>query len=494
MTVAVSVVVDGPGVPAWQAKAVAGLAASASLRLVSVREVAGARPGWRLHRAIERRLFRLGPDPLAPEVAPAAEVTPDGAASPDLVVWLSESAPPDGESFLQVGHGPWFEPAGRAFRRAIASGEETVETVVRVGDRVLARSVSGVRRYSATLSADAALWKAADLVVRAAERWSEATAADPDPAPPEGPPGGPSTPLFAAGSAARWGRALGIRFLYRRPWRVAVRERGPEPASGWTGEGDLVEWAPGHVYADPFLFEHDGRHHLFCEHVSPDTPRGVIAHVELREGGGAGPPVDVLAADSHLSYPFVFEHGGEIFLLPESSAARRLELHRAVDFPRAWELDTVLFEDLDVVDATPFEHDGRLWMFAAIAGRGASRLDELHLFHADGPRGPWTPHPLNPVVSDVRAGRPGGAMLREDGRLVRVGQDGSRRYGGAVSFRAVDVLTETDYAEHEVGRIDPGDVPGARAVHAYTRDSRYEAIDLRVREPRWRISRSSASM
>lgn len=470
----VAVVVDGPATPAWQARAVEALDEAASLRVVEVRVVPGSDPGWRRHRRIERRLFGLGADALAP--AEVEERLPREPA--DVLVWLSEGEPPSGEEPLRVGHGELFEPAGVAFRRAVASGASTVVTEVRAGDRVVARTVSGVRPFSATLSGDAALWKAAGLVARAAERFP-----DGEPAQPASPTPPPSAPAFAARSALRWARVLGNRFLYRRPWRIAVRERQGDPAGGWGPDSGLVQWAPGHVYADPFLFERDGRHHLFCEDIPPGSGRGVIAHVEL---GAPGPPVQVMEADWHLSYPFVFEHAGELFLLPETSAARRLELHRAVEFPHRWELDTVLFEDLDVVDATPFEHEGRLWMFAAIAGHGASRLDELHLFWADGPRGPWTAHPRNPVVSDARAGRPAGAVLREGDRLIRPAQDGSRRYGGAVSFRAIDVLTETDYSEHEVGRIDPSDVPGARAVHAYARDSRHEAIDLRVREPRWR--------
>ncbi|HEX8074525.1 MAG TPA: hypothetical protein VF545_06045, partial [Thermoleophilaceae bacterium] len=289
---------------------------------------------------------------------------------------------------------------------------------------------------------------------------------------------------FLARSLARWLRALSIRLLYRRPWYVLVRPRGDDPLASWEGDAGLVRWEPGHLYADPILFEHEGRHHLFCEHMPPGAPRAAISHTELRDDRPAAAPVPVLTADCHLSYPFVFEYGGEVFLVPETSAARRLELHRAVDFPHSWELDTVLMDDVDVSDATLTRHDGRWWMFATIAGPGASRLDELHVFHAADPRGPWTAHRLNPVVSDVRCARPAGPILREDGGLVRPAQDGSRRYGGAVSFRRIDVLTAEDYAEHELRRLEPSMVPGARATHAYSRDSRFEAIDARRREPR----------
>jgi hypothetical protein len=193
----------------------------------------------------------------------------------------------------------------------------------------------------------------------------------------------------------------------------------------------------------------------------------------------------VLEAAHHLSYPFVFAHGDEVFMIPETAAARRVELWRADPFPRAWRREAVLLEDVEAVDATVLEHEGRLWMFVGIAAPGSSTLDQLHLFWAADPRGPWTPHPRNPVVSDATCARPGGPVFRHDGELVRPGQDGSRRYGGGLSLRAIDVLSTEAYAEHEVGRIGPEDVRGgAHATHAYAVDGRFEAIDVRLRELR----------
>ena len=136
------------------------------------------------------------------------------------------------------------------------------------------------------------------------------------------------------------------------------------------------------MYADPFLFEHEGRHHLFCEDVGGDG-RGVICHSELpADGARAEPPECVLARPYHLSYPFVFAHDGETFMIPETSAVKRVELYRARDFPRSWEREAILLDGIDAADATLIAHDGRLWLFAAIAADGASSLDELHLFSA----------------------------------------------------------------------------------------------------------------
>jgi hypothetical protein len=481
---AVAVAVEGARPPAWQARAVELLRGSDAVDLVAVdRAPAGGgalAPLWRLHRAFERRWFRPGRDAFAPtEVA-----TPSGSpGEADLLLWLGSGEPPPGDRavlWLRYDHG--------AFRDAVYRSEPAVETQVWLrragapGWVVAARTVSGVRPFSLTVTANAAAWKLAELAARSAagdlEEPSEPATDDQRRSP-------VGAPAFLLRSLARAAKAAALRLAFRRPWFVRVRILGD---AGWEGDDGLVEWEPGHIYADPVLFEHEGHHHLFVEHVRAGQQNGVISHVELGTGERRSPQ-PVLERPHHLSYPFVFEHGGELFMIPETSAARRVELHRAVDFPHRWELDTVLLEDVDAVDATVFEHDGRLWMLAGIASPGASSLDELHAFHAESARGPWLPHARNPVVSDVRGARPGGAVLRTGGGLVRPAQDGSRRYGWALSFRHIDVLTPAEYSEHEVDRLEPDAVPGARATHHYARDGRFEAVDGRAREPRLRLLR-----
>jgi hypothetical protein len=485
-------VLDGPPTPLWQERALAGLAESPALELVAVRLVGGWRRGRlrRAHAAVERHLFALGPDALAPVSVEGAYGTDDAdaASSAQLTVWLSERPPPaDGSGeMLCLRHGGRFESAEEAFRRAALRGAPYIETeaLLRRGgeDRVVARTVSGARPFSTTLSRDRALWKLAALVRRAAEQSPGLDLPIAEDAPSSR---APTTAELVVRSPSRWLRIVAARLLFSRPWRVRVRERGADPTSGWPRAASTVRWRPGHVYADPMLLEHEGRHHLFCEEILPGERRGVISHTELHlDGTESSPPVPVLVAAHHLSYPFVFAHAGEVFLIPETSSVRRVELYRAVDFPHEWRHEATLLDGLVASDATLLAHGDRLWLFVGVAVPHGTMLDELHLFSATDLRGPWRPHPRNPVVSDVRCARPAGAIQRWGTRLVRPAQDGSRRYGGAISFREIDELSATGYSEHEIARLQPGDLGDARATHTYACDGRFEAIDLRRRVPR----------
>ena len=185
----------------------------------------------------------------------------------------------------------------------------------------------------------------------------------------------------------------------------------------------------------------------------------------------------MLERDHHLSYPFVFEHDGAIYLLPETGEAGRVELYRAVEFPGRWRLDRVLLEGLTAVDATLYiEQDGLLWLFANVI-TGPGDRGELWLHSAPSLDGPWRPHPQNPIVTDPGSARPAGRLFTRDGVLVRPAQDCSRRYGEAVVLCRVDVLTPDTYRETPIGRIEPDWMPGIEGTHTSTFDSRYECLD-----------------
>jgi hypothetical protein len=186
-----------------------------------------------------------------------------------------------------------------------------------------------------------------------------------------------------------------------------------------------------------------------------------------------------LDCDYHLSYPFVFQNGGEWYMLPETSENRTVELWRATEFPWRWELDKVLLRDVVAVDPTLLEHDGRLWLFLNLNETGASH-EELFLFHADSLHDEWRPHPMNPVVSDLRRARPAGGFFVEAGQLYRPAQDCSADYGSAIWLHRVDVLDEHEYRETPVRRIDASWHPGATSTHTISRAGGFDAIDAKM--------------
>lgn len=359
------------------------------------------------------------------------------------------------------------------------------------GGLVIYRSFSATNFDSLYLNKNAAYWKTSQFAIRRLRDlhrygWQYIQSL-PDYSEPDNyhkpiykTPRAPVMARFLIRLAARRVRQLGAASLFvsRNQWFVALRRRLATRAVPTDRNGfQTLAMPPGHFYADPFLLRRNGKNYLFFEDFDFRAGKAAIACAELDESGNCGEPQVVLAAGYHLSYPFVFEWSGEVYMIPETRMCNRIELYRAVDFPRRWILEKVILDKVTAVDATLLEHDGKFWLFTNIAADGANVMDELHLFSADSPLGMWQPHPKNPIVSDVRRARPAGALFWEDGQLLRPAQDCSVRYGRAIVLNRVEELSETEYRETPAQRIGPDWKRGNLCTHTYNRNEDFEVLD-----------------
>jgi hypothetical protein len=485
----VAIVVASLDVPEWMAWTVARIASLPGLQLWSV--ATAGRPGGaggassragRLYERADARAF--GPAPALRPARLAAVAAGDG--EPDVVVALAAAAggafpgPPPrlGVWALRPLEAGPVAPVRFADQRARRG--TTTTALVRVDGHVpseIERTTSPVHPLSLTRTRNAAAWAAAHLVVRALQAAAAGrvpSASGQEPAASGAPPSVVEAAAYTAGTAAR-AVAARARAVWSRPeWFVAVRRRSADGAI--TEPFRPLPNPPGRYLADPFPFEHDGVTHLFVEDYAHAAGRAVISVCDALPGGGWSAPRTVLEAPHHLSYPFVFEHEGAIYLLPEAGESGRVQLHRAVAFPDVWEPDRVLLDGVRAVDATLHEQDGLLWLFAHVV-EGPGDAGALHLWSAAGLAGPWTPHPGNPVATDPCGARPAGRLFRRGDDLIRPGQDCTRRYGEAVVWNRVDVLTPGRYAETVVGRLEADWLPGLLGTHTFTVAGRHEFVD-----------------
>ena len=261
-------------------------------------------------------------------------------------------------------------------------------------------------------------------------------------------------------------------------WRVAIRVaqtplrlEAPDPRGfQW------IKSPKAHYYADPFLFEKEGKVWLFFEDYSYLDKTGSIGCAEVLPNGAISHPRTVLAPGHHLSYPFVFEHQGEIYMIPESSDDKTVALYRAGSFPDRWSLEKVLFKGVMAVDTTVWVDDGIFWFFVTVIDPPEAG-PQLFLFYADSLTGEWKYHPSNPICSDVRFARGAGRIFSENGRRVRPAQDHSHGYGCACHFMHVLELTKDSYREILVGSIQPDWEKGLTGTHTYNRCGTFEVID-----------------
>lgn len=267
---------------------------------------------------------------------------------------------------------------------------------------------------------------------------------------------------------------LGMGRLIGRIWPAAGKGA---PFALRVGKGELPNINPaigvdlprhGAAFcADPFLFEKDSQVYCFYEEFSYDTRLGKIA-VALLSDGGAKRIGDVLKADHHLSFPFVFEHAGEIFLMPETVQAERIEIWRCTDFPLCWELHSTAFEGERLADSVLFRQGDAWWLFANVCHDSFGDFSsELRLYKVDGPDlNEIVPHPLNPVVVGSDVARGGGRVFESGGHIYRFSQDNSGDiYGYGLNLMEITELSDTSYDERRVAHYTPDCIPGTAGCH-----------------------------
>jgi hypothetical protein len=225
-------------------------------------------------------------------------------------------------------------------------------------------------------------------------------------------------------------------------------------------------WIPsprGHFYADPFLFEQENQLWLFFEDYDYEQERGTIKCAVIQPDLSIGTPVTCIDVPYHVSYPHVFRHGGEIFIIPDSSSTSSVELWRAIDFPSRWRLEKTLFRG-PLVDTTPLYHAGS-WYFFTTFEEPPGNPAFGALFTADTLTGEWSLHPSTPISTDVRYTRSAGPIQALDGRLLRPVQDCSDNYGARIHVEEILKLTAETYEQHRLHSIEPDWEKGLVGVH-----------------------------
>jgi hypothetical protein len=261
-------------------------------------------------------------------------------------------------------------------------------------------------------------------------------------------------------------------------WRIALR-RLDVPLYEQANSRALLgfrwlEKPRGRFWADPFIVEREGRAFLFLEDFDESQQKGSIAAANILPDGTIDEPRSVLERPYHLSYPHVFEHQGEMFMIPESQQAGCVVLYRARRFPDDWVPETTLLKGR-LVDSTVFEFDGRWWLFGSprvVPGHAAL----TYVWSADVLTGPWRLASYSPLNDDVRNARGAGRVFMNRGELWRPAQDCSVHYGRALGFNHIRCLDGVP-REEVVRVVEARGTDGMVGLHTYNRSDNWEVID-----------------
>lgn len=247
------------------------------------------------------------------------------------------------------------------------------------------------------------------------------------------------------------------------------------------------------ILADPFLFVKDDTLFIFYERLDKWEGTGRICMRSTIDLLSWTEEKDVLIEPFHLSFPFVFEDGNKVYMLPETGGDKSIRLYEAEnDNLTQWRLVKKLKEDKEPwYDSVIYKKDGKYYLFT---GTDDNVQQVEHLFVSDSLTGPYTEHPMSPIYFGRDGGRNAGSIIDNDGVMYRPVQICVSGYGEQTSVMGIEKLGPTEFNESLFKKdiIDTNQPPykegghqwnivefmGKRVVATDYREKNYNVIEL----------------
>ena len=212
-------------------------------------------------------------------------------------------------------------------------------------------------------------------------------------------------------------------------------------------------WKPKPVLfqADSFLFVKGDELYLFYELQHWDDP-GCIAMMKTKDLKTWTKPLIVLKESFHLSFPYVFEDKGNIYMVPESQENDSIRLYKANDDLTQFEyVKTLLSQErkngihYNFNDSHIYQKDGKYYLFTSYQ---KNWMYYQELFVSDDLlEGEFIKHPCSPICTSNEFGRNGGSLIQYGDKLLRVTQDCHQNYGDNISLMEITSLDEKTFQE-----------------------------------------------
>lgn len=181
----------------------------------------------------------------------------------------------------------------------------------------------------------------------------------------------------------------------------------------------------GHYIADPFFVRENDLFYLFTE-LKGENEAG-IALFTSAEGENYEYKGVVLDENFHLSFPQVFKHKNEYYMLPETSQTGNVILYKSVDFPYKWQKTDTLIKNRNLKDPAILLSED-LNLIVAV-----DEHMQQYMFTADSLTGEWK-EAENYTGRLGNETRPGGRFFELNGNHYLPIQDRRYGYGSAISI------------------------------------------------------------
>lgn len=205
-------------------------------------------------------------------------------------------------------------------------------------------------------------------------------------------------------------------------------------------------------FADPFLLDSDdNNYYVLCEEYIFSRMKGTITLLTVdRHGYSLKDRRVIIEEPWHLSFPFCYRSGSEIYVIPESANSGKAFRYR-IDRKTFAILDRTELIDEPLLDAVQYtDSNGIKWLYAT----KSRQCDDLFAYRqtADGLFSPVSKEPV--IQANKRIARSAGAFFKTGGALYRPVQDCEERYGKYVHILQMERTGDQGFSGKEVQKIE----------------------------------------
>ena len=239
--------------------------------------------------------------------------------------------------------------------------------------------------------------------------------------------------------------------------------------------------SPANEYwADPFILSYKGDEYVFFENYEYDKKKGKISCGKIKENRLIEVK-DVLEKPYHMSYPNVFYHNQELFMIPETHKNKRLEIYKCSSFPNKWDLYSTGFEGERVADCNFYvDENNSKWLFLNKHEPQSVLHSDLYIYKIDSLQlNTITPHNDNPVIINTDIARNAGPIFKYNSKLYRPSQINIEGiYGRGLNINEIVTLNIDEYKELATEKCIPHFKKNVIGMHHLHQTNNYFVFDI----------------
>jgi hypothetical protein len=227
--------------------------------------------------------------------------------------------------------------------------------------------------------------------------------------------------------------------------------------------------------ADPFLFKYKEEYYAFFELW--DYHKGKIAYSKLDQHYNLTDVKICLEMPYHLSFPCIFTYQEKIYMIPETTSVRCIQLFECEEFPSKWKLKKKLINNIYAPDVSFFEYNNHVYLIT-------NDTDFLKIFVANNLFDEFKKHPINTQKTITNARNAGNIFIKNN-ILYRPGQICQPKYGYGIALYKINKLSYTEYEEEIINKYMPDWFPELTGCHTFNICDNLLIIDgrLKIKSP-----------